>query len=147
MRKQEERQAVHHVALEYTSLLKWLLQSGELLPLPQATGLGVGLNIINVCSLCAWPQVVDKSRYAAGDNSLEREIQVLCKVCDVCGINASHPGGSAAACSPAVQAAASCICPDALSLPAHGMLQQARAAAAIAVACVWVTAAGASTQL
>jgi hypothetical protein len=25
-------------------------------------------------------QVVDKSRYAAGDNSLEREIQVLCKV-------------------------------------------------------------------
>lgn len=26
-------------------------------------------------------QVVDKSRYAAGDNSLEREIQVLCKVC------------------------------------------------------------------
>lgn len=26
------------------------------------------------------PQVVDKSRYAAGDNSLEREIQVLCKV-------------------------------------------------------------------
>lgn len=29
-------------------------------------------------------QVVDKSRYAAGDNSLEREIQVLCKVI--------HPG-------------------------------------------------------
>jgi hypothetical protein len=26
------------------------------------------------------PQVVDKSRYAAGDNSLEREIQVLLKV-------------------------------------------------------------------
>lgn len=26
------------------------------------------------------PQVVDKSRYAAGDNSLEREIQVLIKV-------------------------------------------------------------------
>ncbi len=26
-------------------------------------------------------QVVDKSRYAAGDNSLEREIQVLLKVC------------------------------------------------------------------
>lgn len=25
-------------------------------------------------------QVVDKSRYAAGDNSLEREIQVLIKV-------------------------------------------------------------------
>lgn len=25
-------------------------------------------------------QVVDKSRYATGDNSLQREIQVLCKV-------------------------------------------------------------------
>lgn len=30
-------------------------------------------------------QVVDKSRYAAGDNSLEREIQVLCKVRQVAG--------------------------------------------------------------
>ena len=37
--------------------------------------LASGLNLL-------WLQVVDKSRYAAGDNSLEREIQVLCKVCD-----------------------------------------------------------------
>jgi len=30
--------------------------------------------------VCVLLQMVDKSRYAAGDNSLEREIQVLCKV-------------------------------------------------------------------
>lgn len=33
-----------------------------------------------LCCTAALLQVVDKSRYAAGDNSLEREIQVLCKV-------------------------------------------------------------------
>ena len=33
----------------------------------------------SVVVLCG-AQVVDKSRYAAGDNSLEREIQVLIKV-------------------------------------------------------------------
>lgn len=39
-----------------------------------------------------WPQVVDKSRYAAGDNSLEREIQVLCKVCAY-ALEATPDGG------------------------------------------------------
>lgn len=32
------------------------------------------------CHSSAVLQVVDKSRYATGDNSLQREIQVLCKV-------------------------------------------------------------------
>lgn len=34
-----------------------------------------------MASMLCLMQVVDKSRYATGDNSLQREIQVLCKVC------------------------------------------------------------------
>lgn len=40
----------------------------------------VQVHVQKVSQLCAELQVVDKSRYATGDNSLQREIQVLCKV-------------------------------------------------------------------
>ena len=37
-------------------------------------------NLMYCLTLMCLLQVVDKSRYATGDNSLQREIQVLCKV-------------------------------------------------------------------
>ena len=46
---------------------------------PQTAPMHDGDPCCNTCA-CTPPQVVDKSRYAAGDNSLEREIQVLLKV-------------------------------------------------------------------
>jgi hypothetical protein len=69
-------------------------------------------------------QVVDKSRYAAGDNSLEREIQVLCKV---------SPGGDGRV-VPRPGRVPRCFVGGGSGRSAHGSAHHAAAADAAALA-------------